>query len=191
QQLEKNCSVQVEHLPGVIEKLGQIDANAIHPPGLLYLENPYVVPGGRFNEMYGWDSYFIIRGLLQAGKVDLARGMVENFFFELEHYGAVLNANRTYYLTRSQPPFLSSMVMAVHEAQKANELSDHEWMEKAYGYVKRDHDMWTRDPHLAGSTGLSRYYDFGEGRAMEALRDENDIYRQVPAFFLIHQTMPP
>src|SRR5204863_6498165 len=48
QQLEKNCSVQVEHLPRVIEKLGQIDANAIHPPGLLYLENSYVVPGGRF-----------------------------------------------------------------------------------------------------------------------------------------------
>ena len=44
--------------------------------------NKYVVPGGRFNEMYGWDSYFIIRGLLRAGRVELARGMVDNFFFE-------------------------------------------------------------------------------------------------------------
>ena len=191
EKMKRECGVKVASLPPITHKAGSPEMDWIQPAGLLYLQNKYVVPGGRFNEMYGWDSYFIIRGLLRDGRVDLARGMVENFFFEIEHYGAVLNANRTYYLTRSQPPFLSSMVMAVHEAQKANELSDHEWMEKAYGYVKRDHDMWTRDPHLAGSTGLSRYYDFGEGPAMEALRDENDIYRQVAAFFLIHPTMPP
>src|SRR5260370_84939 len=86
--------------------------------GLLYLENPYVVPGGQFNEMYGWDSYFIIRGLLREHRTELAKGMVENFFFEINHYGGLLNANRTYYLTRSQPPFLSSMIMAVYEAEK-------------------------------------------------------------------------
>jgi alpha,alpha-trehalase len=51
--------------------------------GLLYLEHKYTIPGGRFNEMYGWDSYFIILGLVRAGRVDLARGMVENFFFEI------------------------------------------------------------------------------------------------------------
>ena len=106
--------------------------------------------------MYGWDSYFIIRGLLRDGRLELARGMVDNFFFEIEHYGAVLNANRTYYLTRSQPPFLSSMVMAVHDAQKAAGKDDRAWLETAYEYVKRDHDMWTRAPHLAGNTGLSR-----------------------------------
>src|SRR2546425_12412427 len=86
----------------------------IREHGLLYLPYPYVVPGGRFNEMYGWDSYFIIRGLLRAGRVELARGMVDNFFFEIEHYGAMLNANRTYYLTRSHPPFLSSMFVDVY-----------------------------------------------------------------------------
>src|SRR5436190_12340458 len=191
EKMQRECGVKVATLPRITHKAGSSELDWIQPAGLLYLQNKYVVPGGRFNEMYGWDSYFIIRGLLRDGRVDLARGMVENFFFEIEHYGAVLNANRTYYLTRSQPPFLSSMVMAVHEAQKANELSDREWMEQAYGYVKRDHDMWTQDPHLAGSTGLSRYYDFGEGPAMEALQDENDIYRQVAAFFLIHPTMPP
>ena len=62
--------------------------------------------------MYGWDSYFIVRGLIEDGELDLARGMVENFFFEIENYGAVFNANRTYYLSRSQPPFLSSMILA-------------------------------------------------------------------------------
>ncbi len=79
-------------------------------PGLLYLPNPYVVPGGRFNEMYGWDSYFILLGLEADHHEALAKGIVDNFLFEVEHYGAVLNANRTYYLTRSQPPFLTSMI---------------------------------------------------------------------------------
>jgi alpha,alpha-trehalase len=157
---------------------------------LLYLKNKYVVPGGRFNEMYGWDSYFIIRGLLRDGRVELARGIVDNFFFEIEHYGAVLNANRTYYLTRSQPPFLSSMVMAVHEAQTAAGQNDRAWLETAYSYVERDHAMWTRAPHLAGGTGLSRYYDFGDGPALEALQDEADTYRQAAAYFLFHPAIP-
>src|SRR6202051_1359830 len=189
-QLQRDCAVKVEHLPQVIHQLGTTDVESLQLAGLLYLKNKYVVPGGRFNEMYGWDSYFIIRGLLRDGRLELARGMVENFFFEIEHYGAVLNANRTYYLTRSQPPFLSSMVMAVHEAQKAAGKDDRAWMAVAYPYVERDHAMWTRAPHLAGNTGLSRYYDFGEGPAAEALQDENDIYRQVAAYFLLHPTVP-
>jgi alpha,alpha-trehalase len=189
-QMQRDCRVSVAHLPQVIHHLGTVDAGAIQPPGLLYLKNKYVVPGGRFNEMYGWDSYFIILGLLRDGRVELARGMVDNFFFEIEHYGALLNANRTYYLTRSQPPFLSSMVMAVHNAQVAAGQDDHEWLANTYDYVKRDHDMWTRAPHLAGATGLSRYYDFGDGPATEALQDENDIYRRVDAYFLLHPSVP-
>jgi alpha,alpha-trehalase len=184
--LPHDCAIKIAHLPQVIHELGNNEFASTQTPGLLYLKNKYVVPGGRFNEMYGWDSYFIIRGLLRDGRIELARGMVENFFFEIEHYGAILNANRTYYLTRSQPPFLSSMVMAVHEAEKAAGKDDKEWLETAYPYVKRDHAMWTRAPHLAGDTGLSRYYDFGEGPATEALQDENDIYRQVAEYFLLH-----
>jgi alpha,alpha-trehalase len=189
-EIQRVCKVTIAHLPEVIHQLGTTDADSIQPPGLLYLKNKYVVPGGRFNEMYGWDSYFILRGLLRDGRVELARGMVENFFFEIEHYGAVLNANRTYYLTRSQPPFLSSMVMAVHEAQRAAGQDDRDWLETAYSYVKRGHAMWTREPHLAGDTGLARYYDFGDGPAPEALQDETDIYRQVSAYFLFHNGIP-
>ncbi len=102
--LQKECKFEVKPLPSVIHHPGEVDANALNPPGLLYLENKYVVPGGRFNEMYGWDSYFIIRGLVSDGRIDLARGMVENFFFEIQHYGNVLNANRSYYLSRSSRP---------------------------------------------------------------------------------------
>jgi alpha,alpha-trehalase len=189
-QMQHDCGVTVDHLPLVIHELASSNGVSIQTHGLLYLKNKYVVPGGRFNEMYGWDSYFIILGLLRDGRLELARGMVENFFFEIEHYGAILNANRTYYLTRSQPPFLSSMVMAVHEAQKAAGKDDRAWLQTAYPYVERDHAMWTRAPHLAGDTGLSRYFDFGNGPAAEALQDENDIYRQVAGYFLLHPTLP-
>lgn len=188
--MRHQCHVDVEHLPTIADHQEASRLESIQPPGLLYLPNKYVVPGGRFNEMYGWDSYFIIRGLLRDGRVELARGMVENFFFEIEHYGAVLNANRTYYLSRSQPPFLSSMVMAVHDAQVAAHQDDHAWMQRAYSYVERDHEMWTREPHLAGNTGLSRYYDLGEGPAMEALKDEAGTYRQVATYFLLHPIVP-
>jgi len=184
--LEKRCNIEVKPLPKVIHKLGEIDTNAFSPHGLLYLEHPYVVPGGRFNEMYGWDSYFVLRGLLRAGKVELARGMVENFFFEIEHYGAVLNANRTYYLSRSQPPFLTSMILGVYEAQKAQGHEDRAWLERAYAYAVRDHALWINDPHLAGDTGLSRYFDFGTGPAPESLKDETDHYQKVAEYFLQH-----
>ncbi len=94
------------------------DPTAIREHGLLYLPHPYVVPGGRFNEMYGWDSYFIVLGLLREGELELARSMVENFLYEIEHYGKILNANRTYYLTRSQPPFLTQMILEVYARTK-------------------------------------------------------------------------
>ena len=184
-----DCNVRVEHLPAVIRGPGQVTGNGIHPPGLLYLENPYVVPGGRFNEMYGWDSYFIIRGLLCANRIELARGMVENFFFEIEHYGNVLNANRTYYLTRSQPPFLSSMIVAVYEAEKARGQDDRAWLARAYRYASQDYEMWLRAPHLAGSTGLSRFFDFGEGPVPEGLHDEAGYYHDVLAYF-VKQSKP-
>src|SRR5262249_14294252 len=59
--------------------------------GLLYLPNPYVVPGGRFNEMYGWDSYFIQVGLLRDGETELAKDIIDNFLYQIEHYGKILN----------------------------------------------------------------------------------------------------
>ncbi len=187
QEMQKRCGVQVKHLPQVIHKLGEVDTSNLEPPGLLYLNNKYVVPGGRFNEMYGWDSYFIVRGLVEDKRIELARGMVENFFFEIEHYGAVLNANRTYYLTRSQPPFLTSMILALYDAQKAAGKEDHAWLERAYGYATKDYGLWMREPHLAGATGLSRYYDFGNGPAPESVKDETGHYRQVAAVFLGQQ----
>ena len=185
--LASQCNVRVEHLPIEIHRLGEITSN-IDPPGLLYLPNKYVVPGGRFNEMYGWDSYFIVRGLLHAGRIDLAQGIVDNFFFEIEHYGAMLNANRTYYLTRSQPPFLSSMFVEVYQATRRQPggREDKAWLERAYTNLSKDYEMWTHDPHLAGDTGLSRYYDFGDGPPPEAVKDETGFDRKVAQYFFFH-----
>ena len=184
--LQKDCKFEVKHLPAVIHHPGEVDANNLNPPGLLYLENRYVVPGGRFNEMYGWDSYFIIRGLVRDGRIDLARGMVENFFFEIEHYGNVLNANRSYYLSRSQPPFLTSMILSVYDSEKAAGHEDKKWLARAYAFAAKDHDMWTVAPHLAGDTGLSRYFDRGDGPSPESVKDETGHYRDVAAFFMKH-----
>ncbi len=186
QALQRSCGVRVEHFPETISRLGQIDGSKISPPGILYLEHPYVVPGGRFNEMYGWDSYFILRGLLRDGRVDLARGMVENFFFEIDRYGGVLNANRTYYLSRSQPPFLTSMILAVYEADQARGRADREWLEKAYAAAAKDYQLWVQEPHLAGDTGLARYYDFGEGPVPEMADSPTPYYRGAAGFFVLH-----
>jgi alpha,alpha-trehalase len=186
QLVRARCRVAVKSLPESISTHGELDKSEITPEGLLYLEHPYVVPGGQFNEMYGWDSYFIVRGLLLAGRLDLARGMVENFFFEIEHYGAVLNANRTYYLSRSQPPFLSSMVLAVYQAEASLHKQDPAWLQRAYDFVVRDYQQWTGPPHLAGDTGLSRYFDHGNGPVPEIIGDRNSYYRGVAQFFAIH-----
>ena len=185
-QLSAKCGVQVAHLPRVIHGPGEVDPVQINPPGLLYLPNKYVVPGGRFNEMYGWDSYFIIRGLIEDGRIELAHGMVANFLFEMAYYGSVLNANRTYYLTRSQPPFLAAMILAVNEAEKKAGHEDHEWLYRALADERRNDQLWSRGEHLAGDTGLSRYYDFGEGPAPESVQDESGYYAKVAGFFLSH-----
>jgi alpha,alpha-trehalase len=184
-ELQSRCSLDVEHLPAVIHHLGEVDIDKLRP-GLLYLPNPYVVPGGMFNEMYGWDSYFIIRGLLQGGNIAMARNMVENFFFEIQHYGEILNSNRTYHLTRSQPPFLTAMVRAVYEAEMAGGKQDRAWIERAYPYAVADYKFWVTPPHLAGGTGLSRYYDFGEGPTPELGTDTNPYFRGVAAYLLRH-----
>jgi alpha,alpha-trehalase len=189
--LRGQCKIQIDHLPHRISQLGDVKESEIPQPGLLYLPNRYVVPGGRFNEMFGWDSYFIILGLLRDGRVDLAHGMVENFFYEIENYGAVLNANRTYFLTRSQPPLLSSMIRAVYDAEIARDPSaanlarQKHWLARAYAYARRDHDFWLSTIHRAGQTGLARYFDIGEGPVPD-IADHSSYYIDVIEWLVTH-----
>lgn len=160
--------IEFRVLPADIKRRPQMEGNTAGH-GLLYLPHPYVVPGGRFNEMYGWDSYFINLGLLLAGRVQQAREMVDNHLYQVRHYGRVLNANRTYYLTRSQPPFLAAMVADVF--RRTGDLS---WLEGAWPALEETYDFWTSEPHLTPATGLSRYHDLGHGPADEVLTSEQD-----------------
>jgi alpha,alpha-trehalase len=123
---------------------------------------PFVVPGGRFNEMYGWDSYFESLGLLIDGRVDLAKAMVNNFAYEIEHYGKILNANRSYYLTRSQPPFLTSMIRSVYQHLDKDEASKQWLRESLAAAIAEYENVWTAKPRLT-ETGLSRYCGEGVG----------------------------
>jgi alpha,alpha-trehalase len=189
--LEQKCHVKVATLPRRIEKLGDVRPEELPAAGLLYLPNPYVVPGGRFNEMYGWDSYFIVLGLEADHREALAMGMVDNFLFEIEDYGAVLNANRTYYLTRSQPPFLTSMIRAVYEnpasfpATPAGRTEARAWLERAYALAEKDYSTWTRPEHKAGTTGLARYFDYGVGPVPE-MADDSTYYPDVIRWLVAH-----
>ena len=189
--MQEKCKVDVRSLPLRIKHLGDLSPAQLPAPGLLYLPYPYIVPGGRFNEMYGWDSYFILLGELADNRIDLARNAVDNFFFELDHYGAILNANRTYYLTRSQPPFLSSMVLELYHAEfSINPKEARDNLRRALPYLLRDYTLWVTAPHLAGTTGLSRYSDHGHGPVPE-LADDSNYYVEIIHWLLAHPDQTP
>ncbi|HWB82528.1 MAG TPA: trehalase family glycosidase [Bryobacteraceae bacterium] len=163
------------------------DASAIRDQGLLYLPKPYVVPGGRFNEMYGWDSYFIQLGLLHDGELELAKDMADDFLYAIREYGKILNANRSYYLTRSQPPFLTQMILGVYQRTK-----DREWLQSAVPEIEKYYRYWTTGEHLTPETGLSRYFDMGNGPAPEVVAAERDAqgrthYELVREYFRTHK----
>ncbi len=189
----QQCNLRILTLPRPIAKLGDVRPEELPAPGLLYLPNPYVVPGGRFNEMYGWDSYFILLGLEADHREALAKGIVDDFLFEVQNYGAVLNANRTYYLTRSQPPFLTSMIRAVYEDPASfpqtpqGRTEAHDWLAHAYQVAQQDYSTWTRPEHQAGHTGLTRYFDYGSGPVPE-LADDSTYYSDVIRSLVQHPT---
>ncbi len=186
--MQQQCNVEVRNLPRKIVHMGDVTVSDVPDEGLLYLPNRYVVPGGRFNEMYGWDSYFILLGLIADKRTDLARGIIENFFFEIENYGSILNANRTYHLTRSQPPFLTSMIRELYEHPAGRPVS-RQWLARAYDYAKRDYNIWITPPHLAGDTGLARYFDVGAGPVPE-MADDSTYYPDVIRWLLAHPSVP-
>jgi alpha,alpha-trehalase len=155
-------------------------------PGLLALkiENergvPFVVPGGRFNEMYGWDSYFEGVGLLVDGRIDLAKAMVDNFVYQINHYGKILNANRSYYLTRTQPPFMSSFVREVYEAM---EVKDEGWLRKSLNAAIKEYDqVWMEDGARLTGNGLNRYFAQGIGIPPETEKGHfNEVLQEFAA----------
>ena len=172
------------------------DHKPFHHPdtnhGLLYLPYPYLVPGGRFNEMYGWDTAFPVFAWADAHP-QLVREQIDNQLYQIRAYGKVLNANRTYYLSRSQPPLLSVMVLRLWEGTHARAWVEYDpngvyanatdWLEKAYRDVAASHEYWTTGDRLAGDTGLSRYWDDGTDPAPEVVSSEQGHFHHAHEFY--------
>ena len=121
------------------------------------LPHPYVVPGGRFNEIYYWDSYFTMLGLQTSGRVELIHSMVDNFAYLIDTFGFIPNGNRTYFLSRSQPPFFSLMVrLLASEKDSTILITYRQAMEKEYNFWMQEGKRMikTRD-----NQHLNRFFD--------------------------------
>ncbi len=116
---DKEGSVK-DHINQLWTVLQRASDSAVEGSSLLPLPHPYIVPGGRFHEIYYWDAYFTMLGLRESGREDMIQNMVDNFIFMLGQYGHIPNGNRTYYLSRSQPPFFSLMLDLLAEKQGAS-----------------------------------------------------------------------
>lgn len=154
-------------------------ADSGNPGTLLPLPKPYVVPGGRFGEIYYWDSYFTMLGLQVANRQDLIRNMVENFAYLIDTYGHIPNGNRSYYLSRSQPPFFSLMVGLLDSADHAMTVRFLPQLEKEYQFWMEGADQLTaenpvhrRVVRLADGTILNRYWDDHPAPRPEAYRED-------------------
>lgn len=156
------------------------------PPysSLLALPQPYVVPGGRFREMYYWDSYFTMLGLVQSGRRDLVDAMVGDFAYLIDTYGHVPNGARTYYLSRSQPPFFFEMVGLTAPddpprayAQYLPELRREYafWMRGAEGL--RRGTATRRVVVLADGAVLNRFWDDSDSPRDESYREDTELAR--------------
>ena len=110
----ENVRTLIEGLWGILSRSSDEGDNS----SLIALPYPYVVPGGRFREIYYWDSYFTMLGLAESGRIDMVENMVNNFAYLLDEIGLIPNGNRTYYCSRSQPPFFSLMVALLANLKK-------------------------------------------------------------------------
>lgn len=153
---------------------------------LLPLPAPYVVPGGRFREIYYWDSYFTMLGLEESGRHDLARHMVDNFASLIERFGHIPNGNRTYYVSRSQPPFFGLMVdlVAAHSADRtAVHTTFLPALAKEYAFWMEGADTLApgeahrRVVRLPDGTLLNRYWDDRDRPRDESYREDVETAR--------------
>lgn len=155
-----------EHIDGLWPVLTRSTKNVEKWDSLLPLPESYVVPGGRFREIYYWDSYFTMLGLAESGHWDKVADMVANFGYEIDAWGHIPNGNRTYYLSRSQPPFFAFMVelLAQHEGDDA--LKEYlPQLQKEYAYwmegveTLQPGQQNQRVVKLEDGSVLNRYWD--------------------------------
>lgn len=160
---EKDVTKHIKNLWGVLRR--EPDTVVIGST-LLPLPNQYIVPGGRFREVYYWDSYFTMLGLQASGEGELMENVIKNFAYMIENYGHIPNGNRTYYLSRSQPPFFALMVDLLADIKgdsilltymSALEKEYEFWMDGA-GKLKTG-QAYRRVVKLNDTLLLNRYWD--------------------------------
>jgi alpha,alpha-trehalase len=139
---------------------------------LITLPHPYIVPGGRFREIYYWDSYFTMLGLQVSGRTELIKHMIDNFAYLIDTVGYIPNGNRTYYIGRSQPPFFSLMVKLLSESQK-NALA------KYLPHLEKEYQFWMKGVTELSEKNLAfhRVVRMPDGSILNRYWDENDTPR--------------
>lgn len=140
---------------------------------LIGLPSPYVVPGGRFREIYYWDSYFTMLGLQVSKRFDLIENMIDNFAYLIDTIGYIPNGNRTYYLGRSQPPFFACMVQLLSE-EKSEKM-----FVKYLPQLKKEYDFWMQGRNEISNKNpfLRRVVLMPDGNILNHYWDENDTPR--------------
>lgn len=153
---------------------------------LISLPNKYIVPGGRFREVYYWDSYFTMLGLQVSKRVDIIENMISNFAYLIDTVGFIPNGNRTYYLGRSQPPFFSLMLGILAE-EKGNDvlLNYQSQLEKEYAFwmdgaenVSAENPAHRRVALMPDGNILNRYWDDHDTPRPEAFTEDKHIAQQ-------------
>lgn len=154
---------------------------------LIPLPNSYVVPGGRFREIYYWDSYFTMLGLVQSGRTDLVKNMLDNFAHLIMTVGHIPNGNRTYYLSRSQPPYFAAMVgLYARATDTAQALPYLDAAEKEHAFWMDGADTlavghaYRRVVRLSDSVVLNRYWDDSNEPRPESYRPDVEIGQTLP-----------
>jgi len=137
---------------------------------LLPLNEPYIVPGGRFQEIYYWDSYFTALGLIESGRVDLVESMLNNFIAIQSTYGCIPNGNRSYYLSRSQPPILAMMIEILLPYQQDEKA----FIAKNIAALEAEHHYWMKGKSSLSNTVLQsqRVVSMPDGSLLNRYWDE-------------------
>lgn len=155
--------------------------NRVTRGSLLALPHKYIVPGGRFNEQFYWDSYFIMLGLASARKWQQVEDMMKNYAHQIRKYGFIPTANRTYFISRSQPPFFSHMVrlLATHKGNRVLReylpylVAEYRfWMKGRARLDQTEHSAYRRVVELPNGALLNRYYDNKATPRPESLRED-------------------
>jgi alpha,alpha-trehalase len=175
-----------EHIGRLWSVLTRYPENQERGGSLIPLPFSYVVPGGRFREIYYWDSYFTMLGLKESGRVDLIESMINNFAYLIDSFGYIPTANRTYYLSRSQPPFFSLMVRLYSEMEGKKVLTRFlPQMQKEYDYWMDNggHDAepfcaHRRVVNLPDGAVLNRYWDDRCTPRPEAYREDVELAQE-------------